>query len=146
MANEHKEDPGPGAPEPGEQDDRRPSDTFLQGDIGRAVEYRKEYYKYVLTIATALLAFTVSFQPQLSRSPELVVFMYLGWLGLEQILVGAFAAFVLGGVFSIVMLLAGRLKRGAGIPFGPWMLAGTWVGIVFGDRIAVGYLSLVGLG
>jgi hypothetical protein len=80
MANGGKK--GPSEPGPGAQDDRRPSETFLQADIDRAVEYRKEYYKYVLTISTALLAFTVSFQPQLSRNPELVVFMYLGWLGL----------------------------------------------------------------
>lgn len=82
MANEGKEGPGPGEIGPGAQDDLRPSETFLQADIDRAVEYRKEYYKYILTISTALLAFTVSFQPQLSRSPELVAFMYLGWLGL----------------------------------------------------------------
>jgi multisubunit Na+/H+ antiporter MnhB subunit len=82
MANEGKEDPVPGEPGADELDDLRPSGTFLQADIDRAVEYRKEYYKYVLTIVTSLLAFTVSFQPQLSQSPELVGFMYLGWLGL----------------------------------------------------------------
>lgn len=82
MTDEGKEDPGRGEPSADQLDERRPSETFLQADIDRAVDYRKEYYKYVLTISTALLAFTVSFQPQLSRSPELVGFMYLGWLGL----------------------------------------------------------------
>lgn len=60
----------------------RPSETFLQGDLDRAADYRKEYYKYVISIATALLAFTVSFPPQLSRAPDVSWLLFLGWLGL----------------------------------------------------------------
>jgi hypothetical protein len=60
----------------------RPSETFLQNDLDRAVEYRKEYYKYVIGIATALLAFTVSFPPQLSRPAEMSWLLFMGWGGL----------------------------------------------------------------
>lgn len=74
-----------------------------------------------------------------------VVGLYLGWLGWGALLVGAFAAFLLGGVFSIALLAARRARRGSGIPFGPWMLAGAAVGIFFGEPLAEGYLALVGL-
>jgi len=69
----------------------------------------------------------------------------LGWVGWGSLLVGAFSAFLLGGIFSIVLLLSRRATRTSGIPFGPWMFAGAYVGIAAGERVWQGYLSLVGL-
>ncbi len=74
-----------------------------------------------------------------------VIGLYLGWLGWAELAVGAFAAFLLGGVFSVVLLLARRANRRTAIPFGPWMIMGTWVGILAGDAIAAAYLLLFGL-
>jgi leader peptidase (prepilin peptidase)/N-methyltransferase len=71
--------------------------------------------------------------------------LFLGSLGWGQLAVGAGAAFVLGGVFSIILLVMKRVGRKSGIPFGPWMLLGAWVGIFAGQTIAGGYLALVGL-
>lgn len=51
---------------------------------------------------------------------------YLGW---DPLLVGAIAGFLVGGLFSLVVLAARRLDRRARIPFGPWMLLGAWIGI-----------------
>jgi len=75
-----------------------------------------------------------------------VLGLYLGWLGWGELAVGAFAAFVLGGVFSIVLILLKKVTRKSGIPFGPWMLLGAWVGTFAGGIIASGYLALFGLG
>lgn len=74
-----------------------------------------------------------------------VLGLYLGWLGWEQLIVGAFAAFVLGGIFSIVLLLARRANRKTGIPFGPWMICGAWIGIAWGYPIVTGYLAFFGI-
>jgi leader peptidase (prepilin peptidase)/N-methyltransferase len=74
-----------------------------------------------------------------------VLGLFLGWAGWGPLLIGAFAAFLLGGIFSIVLLAAKKANRKSGIPFGPWMLAGAWVGIVFGNQLWGGYLSLIGL-
>ena len=71
--------------------------------------------------------------------------LFLGWLGWGTLIVGGFAAFLLGGLFSIGLLVARKAGRKSGIPFGPWMLIGAWVGIFFGEYIAMGYLTLVGL-
>lgn len=71
-----------------------------------------------------------------------IVGMCLAWLGWAPLVVGAFAAFLLGGVFGIALLIARRAGRRTAIPFGPWMLAGAWVGILVGDTIARWYIGL----
>lgn len=74
-----------------------------------------------------------------------VLGILLGWLGWDALIVGAFAAFVLGGIFGVVQLARRRATRTSAIPFGPWMLLGAWVGVFAGQWIAGGYLALVGL-
>jgi len=74
-----------------------------------------------------------------------VLGLFLGYLGWPALIVGAFAAFVLGGLYAIVLLITRRVARTGGIPFGPWLLAGAWVGILGGSPLAHGYLTLVGL-
>jgi leader peptidase (prepilin peptidase)/N-methyltransferase len=71
--------------------------------------------------------------------------LYLGWLGWGNLIVGAFAAFLLGGLFSIGLLIFRKANRKTTIPFGPWMLLGAWIGILFGTNIATGYLAIFGL-
>ena len=70
--------------------------------------------------------------------------LWLGWLGLPELAVGGILGFVLGGLFGVVLLAAGRARR-AKIAFGPWMLAGAWLGILIGAPISQMYLGLFGL-
>ncbi|ROP75408.1 leader peptidase (prepilin peptidase)/N-methyltransferase [Frigoribacterium sp. PhB107] len=74
-----------------------------------------------------------------------VLGLWLGWLGWGELVVGAFAAFLLGGLFSLVLLATRRAQRTGGIPFGPWMLAGAWVGVLVGGIVAASYLQLLTL-
>jgi len=67
---------------------------------------------------------------------------YLGW---GPLTVGAFAAFLLGGTFAVGLLVVRRGARRIGIPFGPWMLAGAWLGVFFGEPLWQAYLGLLGL-
>lgn len=74
-----------------------------------------------------------------------VIGLFLGQLGWAELIVGTMGAFVFGGVVGIVMMATGRAKRGSTIPFGPWMLAGAWLGIFAGMPLAQSYLALAGL-
>ncbi len=74
-----------------------------------------------------------------------VIGMLLGWLGWGPLAVGGFAAFLLGGVFSLLLIAARRVSRKGGIPFGPWMIAGAYVGISVGNPLIEWYLSSMGI-
>lgn len=65
-----------------------------------------------------------------------------GW---GALIVGAFAGFLLGGLWGIALMIAKRAGRKSAIPFGPFMLAGAWIGIFAGEPIAHWYLRVVGL-
>lgn len=73
-----------------------------------------------------------------------VLGLFLGWLGWPELGVGIIAGFLLGGLYGVMLILAG-LGRRARIAFGPWLLLGAWVGIFAGSLLLNGYLGLFGL-
>jgi leader peptidase (prepilin peptidase)/N-methyltransferase len=63
---------------------------------------------------------------------------FLGWLGWAEVLVGTLAAFVIGGLFAVLLLVARRARRDTAFPFGPWMVAGAVVGAAWGPAVLAG--------
>jgi leader peptidase (prepilin peptidase) / N-methyltransferase len=59
----------------------------------------------------------------------------LGYLGWGELLVGVYAGFLLGGIGGTLLTLLRIVDRRA-YPFGPFMLLGALVGIVWGAPIA----------
>ncbi|WP_309069256.1 prepilin peptidase [Microbacterium sp.] len=72
--------------------------------------------------------------------------LFLGWTGWGALAVGFIAAFAFGALVGLALILTRRIGRRGGIPFGPWMIAGAWIGILFGNPLASAYLALFGLG
>jgi leader peptidase (prepilin peptidase)/N-methyltransferase len=68
---------------------------------------------------------------------------YLGWLGWGELVVGSFLAFLVGGFFGLALIVGGRAGRKSNIPFGPWMLLGALLGILWGGALADLYLDSV---
>ncbi len=60
-----------------------------------------------------------------------VLGLYLGWLGWNALIVGTFLAFLLGAVVSVALLVAHRVTRKSHIPFGPFMLLGAFLAILW---------------
>ena len=54
----------------------------------------------------------------------------LAWFGWRLLVLGGFAGFLLAAVYSIVLLAAGRATRKQHIPFGPFMIAGTFLAVL----------------
>lgn len=67
-----------------------------------------------------------------------VLGLLLGWIGWSPAIVSVLAAFVIGGVIALVLLLAGRASRSSSIAFGPSMILGAWVALMFPLRLITG--------
>ena len=57
------------------------------------------------------------------------------WLGWEAALVAVWIAFLLGGAAAVFLLAARRRGRHDGIPFGPFLSLGGYIGFVVGDQL-----------
>ncbi|MET9442923.1 A24 family peptidase [Streptomyces sp. NPDC006610] len=60
----------------------------------------------------------------------------LGWYGWPALLLGTFAAFLLGALYGGALLVAGKAGRRTAIPFGPFLLAGALGGMLAGAYAA----------
>ena len=69
----------------------------------------------------------------------------LGWLGVAEVVVGLYAAFIGFAVPALVVLVVRRDKRvlKAQVPFGPFLVAGALVGVLAGPQI-IGWLGYGG--
>lgn len=61
-----------------------------------------------------------------------LVGVLLGWVGWMPLLVGTCAAFVLGAIAALSLIATKRAKAATHIAFGPWMIAGAWIGLLLG--------------
>lgn len=66
--------------------------------------------------------------------------LHLGWLSWGAPIVGTFAGFVVGALVSIVLLVTGRANRRTAVPFGPSMLVGALVAVLWAEPITAWYL------
>lgn len=67
----------------------------------------------------------------------------LGWVSWAAVLVGGFLSFLLGAVVGVALMAAGRAGRRSALPFGPFMLVGTYLALLVGDPIAQWYGDLL---
>jgi leader peptidase (prepilin peptidase)/N-methyltransferase len=70
-----------------------------------------------------------------------VLGLYLGWLGWGEVVTGGFLGFLFGGLVGLGLMLLGRAGRKSQIPFGPFMLAGALVAVLWGGALADLYLD-----
>jgi prepilin signal peptidase PulO-like enzyme (type II secretory pathway) len=66
------------------------------------------------------------------------VALLLGW---PKILVGIFLSFILGGIVATILLIFKKKTKGEVVPFGPFIVMGTVLGLVWGERIFNWYLQ-----
>jgi leader peptidase (prepilin peptidase)/N-methyltransferase len=74
-----------------------------------------------------------------------VLGMATGYLGWGAWAVGLFGGFLLGGVFSIALVVAGRGGRKTKIPYGPFMLGGALLAVFWGQQLADWYARVTGI-
>ncbi len=70
-----------------------------------------------------------------------VLGLVLGWLSWSVLVVGGFLGFLLGGVVGGGLMLVRKAGRKSKIPFGPFMLAGALLAILWGGQVWDVYLD-----
>ena len=63
-------------------------------------------------------------------------------LGVKGVLLSLFFASFFGAIFGLVGMLAGRVKRGKPIPFGPYIVLGSLTAYFWGESILAWYVQL----
>ena len=93
------------------------------------------FYKFLALIPQGMGGGDVKLAPLLG--------FYLGWLGWSAVAVGAFAAFLIGGIVGAALMAFRIAGRRSQIPFGPYMLAGTFLAVFAAAPIAAWYVDLL---
>jgi leader peptidase (prepilin peptidase)/N-methyltransferase len=65
----------------------------------------------------------------------------LGFQSWAALWSGIFLAFLTGGVVSLLLLITKRKGRKDAIPFGPPLIVGAWIALVWGQQLADWYLA-----
>lgn len=60
-----------------------------------------------------------------------------------QLVVGLFAAYLIGAVYGVYVLRKANNKKGIRVPFGPFLIIGFYTGLLWGTQIANWYLGFL---
>ncbi|MFF1452627.1 prepilin peptidase [Streptomyces sp. NPDC058274] len=60
----------------------------------------------------------------------------LGWYGWGAVVLGTFAGFLFGGLYGLGLVVTRRAGRKTSMPFGPFLIAGAFAGLLIGAYAA----------
>lgn len=66
--------------------------------------------------------------------------LLLGW---PKIMVWIFASFLIGAVFGIALLSMKKVKLKQAVPFGPFLVIGTLISLIWGEQLFSWYVTLI---
>ena len=70
----------------------------------------------------------------------LLLGLFLGFFGWDQLGVGVILAILLGGLVSVLLLVFSNRGRRSKFAYGPFLVAGAWIALFWGQQIADWYL------
>ncbi len=68
--------------------------------------------------------------------------VYLAWVSWGVLAVGAYLAMLVAGAVFVALLLARRVNLKTALPYGPSMVAGAWLSLIFGPQLLSTYLGV----
>lgn len=67
------------------------------------------------------------------------------FLGMKNTILAGFLGILFGGIAAIVLLCAGKIGQKEHMAFGPYLAAGIWVAMMFGENLILWYFKLFDL-
>jgi len=75
---------------------------------------------------------------------DLRIGAFMGFiLGLQATLIAIFSAYLIGSIVSITLIASGKASRKSMIPFGPFLVIGTFVALFYGKVLVDWYLNFI---
>ena len=66
--------------------------------------------------------------------------LFLSW---PNILVALFSAFFIGAIIGIGLIIAGKKTLKSQVPFGPFLVTGTFIALFWGQNLINWYINLL---
>lgn len=104
--------------------------ALVRSLLGATAYFAGAFLLFLLVRGQGFGAGDVKLAPQLGLFTTYVSWPTLGW--------AVFATAMLGGVFAVVMMLAGRAGMKSELPYGPPMIVGAWIAIALAGVLAPG--------
>ncbi|MFP4416791.1 MAG: prepilin peptidase [Chitinispirillaceae bacterium] len=76
---------------------------------------------------------------------KLMAFLGAFW-GWQTVLMGIVFASFMGALVGVGMIILGALKKDRHIPFGPFLAAGCWTAVLYGDYLLRSYIAFIDAG
>jgi leader peptidase (prepilin peptidase) / N-methyltransferase len=70
----------------------------------------------------------------------LILGLFLGWLSLGHVALGMFLGFLFGAVGGVLLIALGVKSRKSHIPFAPFLAAGAYLTVLFGETFLDWYV------
>ena len=104
-------------------------------------------YAYGLIIGLGFLGFlVVASRQQWMGAGDILLGAFMGiFLGFPKIILALFLAFIIGSIVSIILLGLKKKTLKDAVPFGPFLLAATWISVFWGDSLINLYWAKMGL-
>jgi len=101
-----------------------------------------ELYSAFLAAVFFLLIFLFSRGKWLGFGDVKLALLMGLFLGFPNILLALFSAFFLGAIIGIGLILTGKKTMKSEVPFGPFLVTGTFIALFFSNQIINWYLNL----
>jgi len=101
--------------------------------------FSSEVYNPVLSAITAGLFFFILWAVSKGKwmgDGDIWLAVLMGmFLGFPNIVVALFSAFIIGAIIGVIMIILGQKKIKSQVPFGPFLIIGTFLAFFFGQQL-----------
>ena len=73
-----------------------------------------------------------------------VLGLYLGWVSWQLAILATFVAFIVGALVGLLVMVRSGEGRKTKVPFGPFMVIGTWTALFWGQPVIDWYVGSLG--
>lgn len=101
-------------------------------------------YGYAVLVGAGFLGFLViaSKEKWMGKGDILLGILAGILLGMPNVLVGLFFAFVLGSIVGLILIAQRKKTLKDAVPFGPFLIAGTLIALFWGEKLVNWYLGI----